>query len=63
MQTLSFTYTNWKGETATRAVVPHNVWFGVSPFHGDRPQWFLKAWDAEKNAYRDFAMTKIRDIQ
>lgn len=63
MQVMSFTYTNWRGETSTRAVIPESIWFGVSPFHGDEPQWFLKALDTDKQKHRDFAMNKIREVQ
>lgn len=62
-QSLSFTYKNYRGEVATRAVIPQTVWYGLSPFHDDKPQWFLKAYDLDKQAFRDFAMADITDIQ
>lgn len=60
-KTLRFTYTNYRGETAEREVVPMDFWFGESFFHTG-PQWFLKAFDVEKATIRDFAMADIKEI-
>lgn len=51
-------YTNWKGETAWRNIVPKELWFGATQYHLE-PQWLLKAIDLDKNAERDFAMQDI----
>lgn len=56
---LRFIYTNWRGETAERAVEPSLVWFGTSAWHPER-QWFLRAFDIAKGAYRDFALRDCR---
>ncbi|EXL07395.1 hypothetical protein BG46_10785 [Brucella anthropi] len=48
-------YTNYRGETAERAITPKRVWYGISDWH-PRPQWFLTAFDHDKNADRDFAL-------
>lgn len=51
-------YTNWKGETRNRTIVPLSVWFGHSDFHeGD--QWFVQARDVEKDAVRNFALADM----
>jgi hypothetical protein len=56
----TFTYKNWKGEVSQRRVIPLKVWFGVSKYHeADGAQWFLKAYDIDKQAERDFAMKDI----
>jgi predicted DNA-binding transcriptional regulator YafY len=55
---VKFTYTNWRGETAERAVVPSSIEFGATEYHSE-PQWLLKAWDLDKQAVRDFAMKDI----
>lgn len=53
-------YTNHRGETATRKVLPIRLWFGESPWHtGD--QWFLQALDVEKNEERSFAMGDVHE--
>ena len=52
---LTVTYTNWRGETALRTIIPKRVWFGSTDWHSE-PQWLLSAIDVEKNAERDFAL-------
>lgn len=49
------TYTNYRGETAERTITPKRVWYGISDWH-PVPQWFLTAFDHDKNADRDFAL-------
>nr|WP_278437252.1 hypothetical protein [Brucella anthropi] len=49
------TYTNYRGETAERTITPKRVWFGISDWH-PVPQWFLTAFDHDKNGDRDFAL-------
>lgn len=55
-----FEYTNHRGVTATRRVVPIKIWFGSNIYHVS-PQWILKARDVERNLERDFAMRDIRN--
>jgi hypothetical protein len=52
---VTLAYTNWRGETAQRTIVPQRVWFGSTDWHPE-PQWLLTALDAEKGADRDFAL-------
>jgi predicted DNA-binding transcriptional regulator YafY len=52
-------YTNHRGETATRHIIPQKIWFGKTEWHTDS-QWLLDALDIEKNAQRSFAMKDIR---
>jgi len=52
-------YTNYRGETSLREVVPQRVWFGATEWHPDE-QWLLDAMDVAKGAPRSFA---LRDIQ
>lgn len=49
------TYTNYRGETAERRIIPFEVWFGSTEWHPE-PQWLLRAYDCEKKAERDFAL-------
>lgn len=53
-----FFYKNYKGKSAYRKVLNPRVWFGTTIYHPD-PQWFLTAYDTEKDDIRDFA---IKDI-
>lgn len=57
-QPLMFVYSNYRGEISTRQVEPIKLWFGKTEWH-PIPQWFLKAFDLEKKATRDFAMKDI----
>jgi len=58
---LRFKYKNWEGEVAIRSVRPIKIWCGKTEFHkGTR--WFLKAFDIDKKAERDFAMDDIIEI-
>jgi predicted DNA-binding transcriptional regulator YafY len=53
-----FVYTNWEGKTSRRAALPLYLWYGESQWHQGE-QWFLHAFDCDKNAERDFAMRSI----
>jgi len=54
-------YTNYKGETALRKIIPTGkIWFGSTEWHPDE-QWLLDAHDVEKGALRNFAMKDIKE--
>lgn len=55
LEPVSLTYTNWRGETSARSIIPQFVWFGSTAWHL-KPQWMLRAFDVEKAAERDFAL-------
>ena len=62
-------FTNYKGERRERKVRPlrRALWFGVTKHHPEC-QWFLHAWDLEKNEERDFPIKnmhawKVQDEQ
>jgi hypothetical protein len=55
---LRVAYTNYRGETAVRAILPKSVWFGSTEWHPE-PQWFLTAYDVDKGADRDFALKDL----
>jgi predicted DNA-binding transcriptional regulator YafY len=57
-QKLQFRYKNWQGVTAMRSVEPIKIWYGETQFHKSK-QWFLKAFDLDKKAERNFAMRDI----
>lgn len=54
-------YTNHRGETRDRHIIPIEVWFGSSQWH-EGEQWFLKAYDTKKEEERDFAMLSIKAV-
>jgi len=60
-QEVCIVYTNWKGETALRRVVPKEggFRFGQTQYHPET-QWLLDAFDVEKKADRTFAVKDIR---
>lgn len=49
------TYTNYRGETAVRRIIPKSVRYGSTEWHPE-PQWLLLAWDDDKQADREFAL-------
>jgi predicted DNA-binding transcriptional regulator YafY len=55
---VTIVYTNWRGETAERTIIPIKIWYGKTEWHPEE-QWLLTALDLEKDAERDFA---IKDI-
>lgn len=59
MPVMKFYYRNWRGETGYRAVTGTPViWYGESSYHKG-PQWFMKAYDVDKDDIRDFALKDI----
>jgi predicted DNA-binding transcriptional regulator YafY len=52
-------YTNYRGETALRTVIPERLHFGSTEWHPE-PQWLLDALDLEKGQSRTFAMKDVR---
>lgn len=58
-QVVEILYTNYRGETSRRKILPEKIWFGSTDWHPE-PQWLIDAHDIEKGAQRNFA---IKDIQ
>lgn len=59
-KTVHIVYTNWKGETAERTIVPIELWYGATDYHPEE-QWLLRALDIEKNDERNFAIKDIAE--
>ena len=55
-------YTNYRGETARRCIIPIRMCWGSTEWHPEE-QWMLTAWDLDKNASRDFAWQDMRPVQ
>jgi len=52
-------YTNYRGETAERRIIPKELIFGSTEYHPEE-QWLLVAFDLDKNAERTFAFKDIK---
>lgn len=52
---IKVTYTNWKGVTSERTITPNSIRFDATDWHPE-PQWLLRAWDEDRQAWRDFAL-------
>lgn len=57
-QTLSFFYTNHRGERERRVVRFDGIDFGENEWYPE-PQWFIRTWDYDREAPRSFAISKI----
>jgi len=55
-----FVYKNYVGLVSERTVIPYSVWFGATKWHPE-PQFFLNAFDTDKNELRDFALNDFLD--
>lgn len=56
---VTIVYTNYKGITSVRDILPIKILFGSNEWHKE-DQWLMEAVDIEKNAPRTFAMKDIR---
>jgi len=57
--TVNIVYTNYRGETGLRKIIPKRIWFGSTDWHPEE-QWLLDAYDVNKNGDRSFALKDIR---
>ena len=53
-------YTNYRGETSHRRIIPRGVRFASSEWHPGE-QWLLDALDVDKMAERSFALKDVRE--
>jgi len=53
-------YTNWKGETSYRNIIPNSIEFKSTEWHKTE-QWILDAFDVDKQADRGFAVKDIKE--
>ena len=62
-QELKFVYTNYKDITKERYVgSPMSIEFMEGDkrfYHNDKPKFFLRAFDLEKQEYRDFSLERM----
>ena len=59
-ESVSILYTNYRGETALRRIIPKDIWFGKTDWHPEE-QWLLNALDIDKGANRSFALKDIKE--
>ena len=57
-QVIKVEYTNWRGESAIRTIVPINLKWRSTEWH-PKAQWLLKVWDVDRNDYREYALKDI----
>jgi hypothetical protein len=53
-------YTNYRGETSLRRVIPKGIRFAASEWHPEE-KWLLDAFDIDKHAERSFAIKDIHE--
>ena len=53
-------YTNWKGVTSYRNIVPLSIEYKSTEWHKEE-QWILNAYDVDKEAERGFAIKDIKE--
>jgi predicted DNA-binding transcriptional regulator YafY len=51
-------YTNYRGETADRRIIPIRIRYGSTKWHPE-PQWLLEAFDIDRDAGRAFALKDV----
>ena len=59
-QKIKILYTNWKGKTSYRNIIPKSIEFKSTEWHKEE-QWILNAFDIDKNADRAFALKDIKE--
>lgn len=59
---ITFMYTNWKGVLSERKAIIKGFFIGRTDFHNDY-QFFIKGFDLDKMAYRDFAVKDISALE
>lgn len=57
-EVLHFTYTNHRGETAKRRVMPERIYFGTTPEHRE-PTWLMASFCFDRQAQRTFDLKKM----
>lgn len=58
-EVVTIVYTNYKGKTAVRKIIPKSILFGHNEWHTE-DQWLMVAYDLDKEADRTFAIKDIK---
>lgn len=56
---VTIVYTNYKGETGVRKILPKSISFEHNEWHKE-DQWLMVAFDLDKSADRTFALKDIK---
>lgn len=56
---VSIVYTNYKGITSIRQIIPKEILFGHNEWHAE-DQWLMIAYDIQKRDERTFALKDIK---
>ena len=56
---VTIVYTNYKGKTAVRKIIPKRIMFSHNEWHKE-DQWLMLAYDVSKEADRTFAIKDIK---
>lgn len=56
---LNFIYRNHRGEVRPRRVIPESFHYGRTTYHSNKDQWFMIAFDLDKEKKRWFALEDI----
>lgn len=58
-QKIRICYTNYKGETAIREIIPIKIWYGSTDWHPEEG-WLMDAYDINKKSERSFSIKDIK---
>ena len=58
---IKVTYTNWRGETGERTIIPIALIWDSTEWHPE-PQWLLKCYDVDRVAERLYALKDIKEF-
>lgn len=56
---VTLVYTNWKGETKERHVIPERVYWGHTEWHKE-DQFLMECFDLNKQAKRTYALNCVK---
>ena len=59
-QPIKVRYTNYRGETAVRTIIPLKIYWGSTEYHPTE-QWLLEVLDVERQANRIYALKEIHE--
>ena len=62
MRSVTFDYTNHKGETSKRRAQIISIFYGSNQWHKNA-QWLLEGYDMDKQDFRFFAMSDMKNVQ
>jgi hypothetical protein len=52
-ETVRMVYTNWRGETQVRTIIPRELRYGTTRWH-KQPTYLLRAFDVDRREEREF---------